>query len=345
MELSWSFYSAWNEQLGVREARPLKPRDTIWASEIGGAYVDRYLKMQGVPQTNPPNSRSLRKFMAGNLFEWVVGFILRRAGILIDCQERLEYQYDGLLKVTGKLDFLAGGQPDWERAAAEIDGAEIPAEMRGTSLAIVQYLQETFGDAALKEIVLEVKSVASIMFSRYESKGQANPIHRGQIFHYLKAKNMDEGHIVYISKDDCKMVECGIYNPSTAEDAYRADIAAMTAFYESNEMPPLEPEVTFDEEFFSFRTNWRVEYSGYLTKLYGYDEPIHYRERWGKLVASMNRTFKRCVTGAKMTDLNKTVITEAQTIFPQWDELVDRARVAAKKNPELLSGPELVEAA
>lgn len=337
--LSWSFFQCWNEQLGIREERPLTPRSHIWASELGGAYVDRFLKMQGVPQTNPPNQRSLRKFMAGNWFEWVVGMVLRRAGILIDCQEKLEHQYPGLLKVTGKLDFLAGGQPDWDKATAEISEADLPIELRGTSMAIVQFLREMYGDDALKVIVLEVKSVASRMFSRYESTGQANPNHRAQIFHYLKAKNMDEGHIVYISKDDCKMVECGIYNPSSAEQAYRADIDTMTAFYNDNVMPPLEREILFEN--FRFSTNWRVEYSGYLTKLYSYKEPIEYREVWDKTVASMNRTFKRCVTGAKMTDLNKTTIASAKLIFPEWDDLVSKAQEAVKKNPELIGESEL----
>lgn len=333
--LTWSFFSTWNSQLHVREERPSTPRDYIWASEIGGAYIDRYLKMQGIPPTNPPNDRSLRKFAAGGIWEWIVGIVLRRAGILIDCQEKLSFQYPGLLRVSGKLDFLAGGQPHWDKAKDDIN--DLPIELRGTSLAIVEYLQSVYGDDSLKTIVLEIKSVASRMFGRYET-GEANPNHRGQIFHYLKAKNMDEGHIVYISKDDCKMVECGIYNPSTAEEAYRGDIEQMTAYYNAGEMPPLELEITFDH--FRFGTNWRLEYSPYLTKLYGYKEPIHYREAWDKTVASMNRTFKRCVTGAKMTDLNKSTIQSAKVLFPEWDDLVSKAQEAAKKNPELIE-PEL----
>lgn len=339
-KLSWSVYGAWNEQLGTRENRAPYPRDYIWASEIGGSFVDRYLKMQGVPQTNPPNPRSLRKFVAGNIWEWIIGFVLRRAGVLIDCQEKLSYQYPDLLKVTGKLDFLAGGQPDWEKAQAEVSSLGLPHELERASVAIVKHLQEAYGNAPLKTVVIEVKSVGSYMFGRYESTQQANPNHRGQIFHYLKAKDLDEGHIVYVSKDDCRMIECGIYNPSTAESEYKADIGRMTGFYNSGEQPPLAPEVLFDEVFLSFRTNWHIEYSGYLTKLYGYKEPINYRERWDKLVSSINRTFKRCVTGAKMTDLNKTTIESAKTIFPEWDDLVSKAQAKVKTNPEILNEPE-----
>lgn len=341
-DLTWSVYGAWNDQIGVREERPPLARNYIWASEIGGSFVDRYLKMQGVPQTNPPNPRSLRKFLAGNIWEWIIGFVLRRAGILIECQERLEYQYPELLKVTGKLDFLAGGQPDWAYAAGHLKALGLPPEMEQASIAIVRHLRDTYGDEPLKTIVIEVKSVGSYMFGRYESTQQANPNHRGQIFHYLKAKDLDEGHIVYVSKDDCRMIECGIYNPSTAENEYKADIVQMTEYYNAGEQPPLAPEVLFDDQFFSFRTNWHVEYSGYLTKLYGYDEPIHYREKWDKTVASFNRTFKRCVTEAKMTDLNKSVIAEAKVTFPDWDAYVAVAQEKAKTHPELL--PDMVEA-
>ena len=67
-DLNWSFSKIWNDSLENREEKPLTPRENVWASEIGGAYLDRYLKMKAVPMTNPPNPRSLRKFEAGNLW-------------------------------------------------------------------------------------------------------------------------------------------------------------------------------------------------------------------------------------------------------------------------------------
>src|SRR5882757_11547882 len=139
-ELSWSVFEVWNQSLLVRPEREPQTRDYVWASEIGGAMIDRYLKMNGVAPSNPPNIRSLRKFAAADIFEWLVGFVLRRAGILIDGQEKLSFQYPGLLRVSGKLDFLAGGLPDWERAKADIEQIGLPPMLDTASQAIVKHL-------------------------------------------------------------------------------------------------------------------------------------------------------------------------------------------------------------
>jgi hypothetical protein len=339
-EMSWSLAGTWNASLLNRTERPLKIRDYVWASEIGGSMIDRYLKMNGVPQTNPPNARSLRKFEAGNLFEWILEFVLKRAGVLLDSQDWVNFQYPGLLRTTGKLDFLAGGQPDWGKARHEINSIGLPEMLSRASLAIVDHLESSYGNDPLKIIILEAKSISSFMMDRYEATGQANPNHRGQLFHYLKSKNMREGHVVYICRDDCRMLELGVFNPSSAEKDYKTDLEQITYYINNQIEPRKEEEVLFDEDLFSFQKNWRIEYSGYLTRLYGFKEPMDYREKWDKPVAAMNRVFKRCVTGAKMTDLNLQVIKSAKRYFPKWDDLVDRARVAAEKNPKIIETSE-----
>lgn len=334
--LSWSLAGTWNDSLVNRTERPMKIRDYVWASEIGGSMVDRFLKMNGVQPTNPPNARSLRKFEAGNLFEWILEFVLKRAGILIDSQEWINFKYPKLLRTTGKLDFLAGGQPDWARARAEVGSLGLPEMLNRASLAIIDNLQSTFGNEELKKIVIEAKSISSYMMDRYEITGVANPNHRCQAFHYIKGKDMREAHVVYICRDDCRMLELGVFNPSSVEDEYKKDLEEITYYIETQTEPRKEEEVLFDDTVFSFQKNWKVEYSNYLTRLYGFEEPIHYREKWDKPVASMNRVFKRCVTDAKMTDLNLKVIESAKRYFPQWDDLVDRAKEAAKKNPKIV---------
>lgn len=336
--LSWSIYSTWNASLETRAERPLKKRDHIWASEIGGSMIDRYLKMNAVPQTNPPNARSLRKFEAGNIFEWLLEFVLKRAGILLDSQEWVGYQYPGLLRTTGKLDFLAGGQPDWDRARTEVLSIGLPETINRATLAIIDSLYGIYGDSVLKTIILECKSVSSFMMDRYERLGKANDNHRGQLFHYLKAKGLDEGHIVYVCKDDCRMLELGVYNPSSAEQEYKSDIERITEFINTQTEPPKEQEVLFDPEEFRFSTNWKVEYSTYLSHLYGYKEPADYRAQWDKPVSDFNRVFKRCVAEKKMTDKNLEILSRATKIFPQWSVWVDSAKEAAKTNPELVAG-------
>lgn len=342
--LAWEFSSLWNQSLVVRQERAYEPRQHVWASEIGGAMVDRFLRMSGVKPTNPPNARSLRKFQAADIFEWVVNFVLKRAGVLIASQEHVSFQYPGLLEVTGKLDHLAGGQPDWDKARAEMLGIGFPPIIENASLAIVEQLSKKFGAEPLETIILETKSLGTSIFDRYETLKKAAPHHRGQLFHYLKAKNMREGHVVYVCRDDCRLVEIGVFNPSDAEDDYRRDIEKITGYITAKERPPKAPEILFDDLTFRFRSNWQVEYSQYLTLLYGYDEPIAFRDKWKSSVASWNRVFKRCVTGANMTTKNELAITAAKMHFANWDDHIDRAKEAAKKNPELIETEDTEEA-
>ena len=81
-DMQWSFFKIWNESLEQREERPPKERQNLWASELGKSQVDVYLKMKGIAPTNPFSARSLRKFEAGNIWEWIVGLVLLRAGML-----------------------------------------------------------------------------------------------------------------------------------------------------------------------------------------------------------------------------------------------------------------------
>lgn len=333
---SWEFANVWNQSLVVRKERPLEPRDYVWASEIGGGMLDRYLKMNGVQPSNAPNNRSLRKFQAGDIWEWLCALVLKRAGILQEQQTKLSYQYPGLLRVSGKLDFLAGGQPDWRKARKELSFLGLPEMLENASLAIINNLESRFGDDVLKTIVLEIKSCSTFMYAKYERSKQPGVNHRAQEFHYLKALGMNEGHVVYVCRDDCMLLEFPVLNPSTVESEYIADLTKITGYILNKERPALEREILFDNNLFRFEKNWKIEYSNYLTMLYGFQTPMEYREKVDKTVASFNRTFKRCVMGDKMTKLNLEVIEIAKKRFPAWDEFVDQAKEAAKKNPGLI---------
>lgn len=317
-DLSWSFYEVWNQSLEDSKPREMKKRDRMWASELGGSYVDRFLKMSGVAPTNPPNARSLRKFEAGNLMEWVVEMVLTRAGLLRENQTWLRHQYPGLLEVTGKLDFFAGGKPDWAEALKIVDELKLPQFFAKASHQIIEHLSKEYPNG-LKEVVLEVKSCSGFMWDRYEAHG-ANKSHKLQTFHYLKSKNISEGHVIYISKDDLRLLELGVFNPSETEDEYRSDIETMTGFINRNEQPPKEMEIVFDDVKFS--GNWKVTYSNYLTLLYGYENQFSFENVYKKKVAQWNRTLGRCIRGDKMTKLNLEVIEEIKKSFPNFDQIV-----------------------
>lgn len=319
--MSWSFFQTWNDSLLKREDRKVKPRYNIWASEMGGAYIDRYLKMTGVEPTNPPNPRSLRKFEAGNLWEWIVGYVLKRAGIFISAQDWVSYKYPELLEVTGKIDYMAGGNPDWKTAIKSVDELDLPDLMARASKNIINDLAKKY-KFGLKKVVLEIKSCSSFMFDRYEMTKQANEHHVLQAYHYLKAKNMDEAHIVYVCKDDCRMIEFGVFHPSPVEEIYKADIKKMTEFINAKQRPEKEPLVDFDEESLRFSPNWKVMYSNYLTMLYGYKNQREFEDKYRPITSSWNRVVKRAVEDKNMTDLNKKILNEIKLDFPNIEEVI-----------------------
>lgn len=322
---SWGFAQIWNQSLDNRPERTLEKRDHVWASELGGAMVDRWLKMNAVEPTNPPNMRSLRKFEAGNIWEWIVGLVLKRANVLLDTQEWVEYQHDNLPRVTGKLDFLAGGKPDWEKAKADLAKFDFPDFIMRAASGIVSDLQESY-PKGLKQIVLEIKSCSSFMFEKYERTNLPSIHHALQTFHYLKAKGMQEGHIVYVSKDDCRLIEFGVFNPSPLEDTYLEDLAVLGEYLKAGEQPPLEPEMEFDEEDGRFSPSWRVMYSNYLTKLYGYKNQKEFEDKYRPLAAQWNRVVKRILDGKDMTEHNKNVIKEIRKSYPNFDSVVEKIK-------------------
>lgn len=327
--LNWSFYQIWNKSLETRKERRVEPRAKIWASELGQSMVDRYLKMTGVKPSNPPNARSLRKFEAGNIWEWIVGLVLKRAGILLDDQGWVEYTYPDLLPVSGRLDYLAGGKPDWDRAKTEIFSFGFPDFIMRAANDILAHLQQKY-PFGMKEIVLEIKTCSSRMFEKHERLGTADTHHILQAYHYIKCKNMPEAHVVYISKDDCRMLEVGVFQPSLLEEQYRSDIEAITGYFSRRERPPLLDPIVLDEETARFSANWKVMYSDYLTMLYGFKDQAEFEGKYRPLCAQWNRVVGRMIDKKNMTKMNLDVIKEIKKIFPRFEEVV--AKVGKKED-------------
>jgi hypothetical protein len=328
----WGFSKVWNQSLEERTDRELKARDNLWASELGKSPVDLYFKLRAVPLTNPPNARSLRKFEAGNVFEWIVSLILKRAGILKESQRWSSYQYEGLLQVTGKCDFIAGGIPNLEMFEKELGSLELPEVFMRGGRKILQYFAEKYPNG-LDEMPLEIKSVSSFMFESLERKGAANWIHRLQAFHYLKSENRPRANIVYICRDDLRMMEFVVLNPSPVEDEYRNAIATITKYHLANEIPPLEKPIVFEEDMGKFARNFNVAYSGYLTKLYGIDNQQEFDDKYMPIVSSWNRVMGRVKNGDKMTDKNKIVLENIVKSGYSIEELTKKF-VGAKTDDE-----------
>ena len=317
----WGFASVWNGSLENRAEREIKARDNLWASELGRAPIELFLKMKGMKPTNPPNARSLRKFEAGNIFEWLVSLILKRAGILKEAQKWTKFQYPGLLAVTGKADFVAGGMPDYEQWEKSLEMLELPEFFLRATRAIKEHFQTNYPEG-LSDKYLEIKSVSAFMFEAMEKTHRSQRGHRMQLFHYLKGENYPRGNVVYICRDDLRIMEVPITNPGDTEAEYKGEIEKITKFYNAFKDTPLEdfienvetPEGTverykqlegapapekhilFDEDMGKFTKNWNVEYSNYLTFIYGFKEPMEFYEAISPVVSRWNRVLARVKT-------------------------------------------------
>ena len=322
----WSFSSTWNDGLIPVERKP-EPRDYIWASELGGAMIDRYLKMKGVPYSTPPNIRSLRKFQAGNLWEWIVSLVLKRSGLIISQQNRIKYGYDGLLEVSGKIDFLGGGKPDWAKVKADLNVYDLPETILNVANKIIERF-ESREECEYRKLVLEIKSVSSFVYRAIEATERPMPNHILQCFHYVKGLELPQGNIVYICKDDCMIAEFPVYNNEAVEAIYKKDIETITGYYKANERPPLEKLIKFENG--KFAVNKAIEYSNYLELLYGFQTPEQYRASVDKVVSGTNRVVKRIINGDKLTKNNEEKIAEMKKFFPNFDELMDEAKLMAQ---------------
>jgi hypothetical protein len=310
----WSIMNIWNDSL-EKPQRDLQPRSRLWASELGGSMIDRWHKMKGIPYTNPPNSRSMRKFMAGDIWEWIIKTVLVRAGIPFKTQDRVELNYDGLLPITGKIDFIAGGDIDYTQALERIETEDIPDFIKTPVRAIIEKFQKDYPDGLPKKVI-EIKSVSSFIFEDLLSKDNPRTHHmlQGAVYNLATGLPTD---IVYVCRDDCRLLQ---YNIDAIVPVLEADIKKdlelITKYHKEDIEPEKEPLVIFDEKF---KTNWKIQYSPYLTMLYTYEvdgkekpieTPDEYFEAFSPLVSSWNRVVTRIKNGDAMTKSNLEKIEE-----------------------------------
>ncbi len=312
--------------------------------------------MNGVKMTNPPNVRSRRKFQAGNVWEWVMGMVLISAGMLKKQQIRVETKLPRMLRVSGRLDFIVGSPENWKDAKENVGKIIAGLELLGLDVPpfffkAIDKLVEKYNGKLLADVVLETKSLSSFMMEKVQKTRTPLYHHALQIFHYVygNEEGINSGKLFYVGKDDCLMEEFDIENDNKLFEQYKADIKLMTKYYNAGFdpkdpkkfMPPVEPLVLFEEGVWKFTKNWNVEYSNFLTYLYGFETPEAYRKEWQGRVNSWNRVIKRAVLEGeyikrpgkedllmKLTDKNKEAIADARKCFPLLDKYIAKAKAA-----------------
>ncbi len=310
---TWRLDNIWNLALDQKEEREVQARDRLYASELGRSDVDIWLKLMGEPPTNPPNSRSKRKFEAGNIWEWIVRLVLLRSGILVGSQTPVKSTMENCLEVSGRLDYIAGGVPDYDKAEKELvllnELVELPEMIyRGTEK-IIEYFKQNFPNG-MSEKIIEIKSCSSFAMERVEATEKAMPGHDLQLFHYAHNLQM-EGAVCYICKDDCRMFECPILpNDERLLAKYKEKVERVSKSYQDKIMPDPEPLYLFDEEMFRFSKNFNVEYSPFLHKLYGFERPDLYDEEVSPKIGRWNRVLGRIKEKKDMTKNNLEALDE-----------------------------------
>jgi hypothetical protein len=325
--VKWNLAQIWNA-CAFKENRPLVKRDYVYASELGSPLCDRFLKMNAVAYTNPPNNRSLRKFLAGNLLEYIVKIILIASGVYKHDEIKADgTPYDDCLSVHGRLDFKCGSYIDGAESIARLNEINLPDYLYIIGKKIIEELDGKH----LEEVILELKGVSTFAMDKVERMGAAIPNHTLQGYHYQKHKGIP-ANIVYCCKDDCRMAQFGI-DAKQAEVLYKADLQQMTYYFKKKKQPPVEPLAKFDDTLGRFSKNLGVEYSPYLTKLYGFETPEAYRESVG-FVEKWNRTLARYFmveTGATtptgklitITDKNKECRVDIERAGYKLHELIE----------------------
>lgn len=357
----WNFASLMNEGIRVLPEKPLQKRSGIWASEIGGDFASRYLRMHAHTPSNPPNERSRRKFISGHIFEWIVQLILTMCGVLKQKQLRGVVELPGCLPVSGKLDFVAGGHVvDWEKAKAEVEMlqrlfataiGDMPPIVLHSLKYVIEHMEKMFTHVPLNEYILEVKSVSAFVSQLMERTKKPRPRHSYQILHYQMVNKLP-GHLVYIDKDAFLCHQFEVLPTKSLIKEYKDDVLTMTGYFNASgknylkNIPPLSPEVIFYDDEFRFAQNTEVAYSNYLTMLYGYADWQAFQDQWQPKVVSWNRCFKRAVLEGqtiirpgkkdlvmKLTDKNKIALDEMREQFPEVDKYIQKAKKLKVFNP------------
>ena len=207
----WSVMGIWNSITEVERQKP-KVRDYISFGNIGkDDYWSRFMKMKGVPESNPIEGRVIRIFQAGDTFHDLVKGVFRSAGIYIfsqdDLNEKGERDWSEIpatetqLKQFGAFDVLVGGKPDLKKAMEWIGKSDMTQFQRDKATKIAEYFADKFPNG-LKPMIYEIKSINCI------AQGELVYTEKG----LKKIEDIKKGENIYSIKNDLSLVKNKVKN-------------------------------------------------------------------------------------------------------------------------------------
>lgn len=266
-----------------------RPREEIWASDLGKSYVERYLQMTGVPYTNPIPALALRNFLIGNKIEEGFKDLLTQCRIPQEELPRLEYKLPNCLTVVGRPDLILEVS-SWDKVKKEIK-KEIKTFKKDEIRLIDKKNRLLEGIGALESIypkgfertLFEIKTVAAYAagFAKKIGWEKSYPHYVLQLYLYMKALKMKEGRLLFLIKGTNKTIswieQIKIQESKELDEKLHEDIETMTKYYKDKVQPPLEPL------FVAGRKNWKTGYSRYYDLLYKKAYEEYYAQEGGEM--------------------------------------------------------------
>ncbi len=266
------------------EKRATRPRDVIWASEMGKPAFDRYHKMKGVEPTNEPTSRAHFKFFLGDSIESAILMVLERAGFTVEAQkdkEKCRIFEPGLLPVEGRFDAILSADGSWDDAMMRIKSEPLThtmplfqaqlAYIDKYAWTVASYCRDKFPDG-LKRQVFEIKTINSMMLKSRMNKGTMDRDYYHyhlQLYTYLRYLKMDEGTIFFVSKDDGIFHIENIRVTPQLEKDWLEDVKVMTDIMDKDIVPEFPPFYYLQDG--KYKVNYNAVGSSYLTLHTGKD--------------------------------------------------------------------------
>lgn len=265
---NWNLSNLLTDLIGTRSNSKGEVRTEIWASDLGGLMLDRYLDMKGTPYSDLPTGKNLMTFFLGVQIEAGLKEILEKIGIAYTDNERRLYQEKDYLPVVARPDLIVEVS-DWEEVRKKInlmaeEAMKLDPKYQEREMAkvkayfeVIKKFKDRFPEG-LKKTIFEIKSTNTMSFKKKKFEG-ASIQHQLQLLTYLKAYNLPEGHIIYVSKEYGDMQEFVIKADNVVlNELWEEDVAKISRYIKEDVRPPL----VFDPK------DWRPKYSRYYTMLY-----------------------------------------------------------------------------
>jgi hypothetical protein len=347
----WTIMDAWNQSLTVPSSFEPKPRNYLYASEVGGNMLEIYWRMIGLSPTNDKTDTSRRKMEAGNFYEALIVWVFKRCGLLKDTQTRVRLEAPGLLAVSGKLDLIAGCAGNWEQKLKEVEeyfdklevaGFDFPffAQSKKLSLNTIKYLSEKYPQG-FEDRIIEVKSINSMAFwAKNQPISEPYPHHVNQETFYLayNDRGIRNGSILYVDRDTMSLSEIFILVREDVIAKQMKWIEEMTYYYNNKIEPPVPDLIVWNPSKKKYEYNWKIGWSEFKDKMLGTETEDSIRAKVKKMNAETKDAslLEHALKGEKLRG-NANILRAIQMLNDGvlYDDIIKKTKISNKTLKEL----------